>query len=255
MIFSSSLLTEHGSYPINCFLNFPCIFIIMELLEAIESRKSIRAFEHRPVSEQTLMEILKLSIRAPSGVNLQPWEFYVVTGDALEKLKRANLEAYRQGKMPEPELPVGDVKGIAPALEGVYRERQVELALQIFRIMGITKGDKKRQEEWNESMIQFYDAPAVIIAASDKTLKGGWPILDMGFVVQNILLAAQEYGLGTCVMRAIVDHPGEVRKIVGIPESKLIIVGIAIGYPDWDHPINSLVSNREEIKKIVTMVD
>ena len=56
-------------------------------------------------------------------------------------------------------------------------------------------------------------------------------------------------------MRAIVDHPGELRKIAGIPESKLIIVGIAIGYPDCGHPINNLVANREEIEKIVTMVD
>jgi len=227
----------------------------MELLDAIKSRKSIRAFKPDSVNKQTLMDILDTAIRAPSGVNLQPWEFYVVAGDALEKLKRANLEAYRQGKMPEPELPVGAVKGMAPALEGVYRERQVELAIQIFRIMGITKGDKKKQEEWNESMVRCYDAPAVIIIVADKTLQGGWPILDIGFVAQNILLAAQEYGLGTCVMRAIVDHPEEVRKIVGIPESKLIIVGIAIGYPDLDHPINGLMTNREKIKNIVTLVE
>jgi nitroreductase len=198
---------------------------------------------------------LNIALAAPSGVNLQPWEFYVVKGKALDALKRANLEEYRKGKAPEPELPVGATKGVAPALEGVYRERQVALAIQIFKIMGISKGDKEKQEEWMESMIQFYHAPAVIIIVVDKMLQGGWPVLDIGFVAQNILLAAQEFGLGTCVMRAIVDRPDKIRKIVNIPESKRIIVGISIGYPDWDHPINGITTGREKLDKILTLVE
>jgi nitroreductase len=74
-------------------------------------------------------------------------------------------------------------------------------------------------------------------------------------VVQNIVLAAQAYGLGTCVMRAIVDFPEQIRKIVGVPESKRIIIGIAIGYPDTKHPINQLRTNREKIDRIVTVVE
>ena len=227
----------------------------MELLDGIKSRKAIRAFKPDPVSEQVLMELLEVAVRAPSGVNLQPWEFFIIRGEALKELKRANLEEHRLGKTPNPEIPLGPTKGVSPVLEGVFRERQVELAKQIFQLMGITKGDNKRQEEWNERMVQFYDAPVVIIVVMDKILQGGWPILDIGFVVENIALAAQEYGLGTCVMRAIVDYPEQVRKIVGIPESKRIMVGIAIGYPDRDHPINRLKTNRERIDKIVTFVE
>lgn len=227
----------------------------MEILEAIRSRRSIRAFKPDPVPDQKLMEILEVSSRAPSGVNSQPWEFFIVKGEALEELKRANLREYRLGTPPHPEVPVGTMKNIAPALSGVFKERQVELAKQIFQIMGISKDDKKRQEEWNESMVQFYDPPAVIIIVVDKMLQGSWPIMDIGFVVQNITLAAQEYGLGTCIMRAIVDFPEHVRKIVGIPESKRIIVGITIGYPDYDQQINQLITSRERIDKIVTVVE
>jgi nitroreductase len=79
--------------------------------------------------------------------------------------------------------------------------------------------------------------------------------VDAGLVTGYIALAAQNYSLGTCVMRAIVDYPEQVRKIVGIPDSKFIIIGIAIGYPDWDHPINELRTNREEIENIVTFVE
>ena len=226
----------------------------MKILEGIKSRKSTRAFKTDPVPVETLMEILSVSVRAPSSVNLQPWEFFIVNGKALKDLKHASLEEHRLGKMPNPEIPTGEIKGIAPALEGVFKERQVELAKQIFELLGISKHDKKGMEEWNERMVQFYNAPAVIIVVIDRTLQGAWPILDIGLVTQNIVLATQEYGLGSCVMRAIVDYPEQIRKIVGIPESKRIIVGIAIGYPDGDQPINRLKTKRERIDEIVTLV-
>jgi len=226
----------------------------MKLLEGIKSRKSIRAFKTDPVPVETLMEILSVSVRAPSSVNLQPWEFFIVNGEALKDLKLASLEEHLLGKTPNPELPIGDIKGVSPVLEGVFRERQVELAKQMFGLLGISKQDKEGMKQWNERMVQFYNAPAVIIVVIDRTLQGLWPILDIGFVAQNIILATQEYGLGSCVMRAIVDYPEQIRKIVGIPESKRIIIGIAIGYPDMNHPINRLETKRERIDEIVTLV-
>ena len=227
----------------------------MDLLGAIKSRRSIRAFKPEPISEDILLKLLEIAVRAPSSVNSQPWEFFVVRGALLRDLKEANVKEYRQGKKPAPELPVGETKGGAPALEGVFKERSVKLAKQIFGILGISKGDKKGLVTYMEGMMQFYDAPAVIIIVVDKKLVGSWPILDLGFVAENIALAAQEYGLGTCIMRAIVDYPETLRRVVKIPESKRIIVGIAIGYPDWDHPINHLNTDREKIRNIVTFLE
>jgi len=150
---------------------------------------------------------------------------------------------------------MGPSKGVAPALEGVFKERQVELAKQIFELVGIQEGDKAGLVEWNESMVQFHGAPTIVVIVIDKMLQSKWPIVDVGLVAGHITLAAQNYGLGTCIMRAIVDYPEQVRKVVGIPDSKFIIIGIAIGYPDWDRPINKLRTNREEIDKIVTFVE
>lgn len=226
----------------------------MDILEGVRSRKSIRAFSPEPVSEQVLRELLKVAIRAPSGLNRQPWEFFIARGDALKELKRKNLEKHRLGEAPDPEIPIGPIKGISPALEGIYRERKVELAKQIFKLLKIAKGDKKKRQEWTEHMVQFYDAPAVIFVVVDKQLYGNWPILDIGLLCQNILLAAQVYRLGTCIMRAAVDYPKQVRKVIRIPETKRIIIGIAIGYPDWNHPVNQLNTNRERIEKIMTLV-
>jgi nitroreductase len=227
----------------------------MDLLESIRSRKSIRAFLTEPVAENVIMDILEAATRAPSGVNLQPWEFFVVRGVALQRLRQAYVEEYRLGKKPVPEIPVGDTKGGAPMLEGIFRERSVALAKQIFRLLDISKGDKKRQNEYMELMMQFYGAPAVIVIVTDKKLVGSWPILDIGLVVENIALVALEYGLGSCIMRAIVDYPEILRKIARIPGSKRIIIGVAIGYPDWNHSVNRLSTDREKTENIVRFVE
>jgi nitroreductase len=147
------------------------------------------------------------------------------------------------------------MKGIVPQLDGVFNHRRVTLGKQIFSLLGIGKDDKEAQKNWVENMVQFYDAPAVIIIALDRSLRDDWPLFDIGFVSQNILLAAQEYGLGTCVMRAIVDYPNLIRKLVKIPETKRIVLGIAIGYANTKHPVNNLRTERENTGKMVTFAD
>jgi nitroreductase len=103
-------------------------------------------------------------------------------------------------------------------------------------------------------MYHFFGAPAVLIIVHDKLLSGGWPLLDSGIMAQTIALLAQHYGLGTCIMRAIVDYPDKLREIGKIPDSKFIVIGIAIGKPDWEHPINNLTSERESVEKLLSFV-
>lgn len=227
----------------------------MELFEAIKSRMSIRGFKPDPVPKEVLSELLRVATRSPSGVNCQPWEIYVVVGEALKELGRVYVEQFGQGIKPQPVIYTGQAtKGVSPSLKGVYRERQVQLAKQMFELLGIEKGDEKKLREYYEKMYRFYDAPAVIIITSDESLLLTSVSLDIGLLTQTIALAAQEYGLGTCVMRAIVDYPEQARDVVKIPHSKQPIIGLAIGYPDWDDPVNKLKTERESLDKILTVV-
>jgi nitroreductase len=228
----------------------------MELLEAIKSRMSIRGFKPDPVPKEILSELLSVSTRSPSGVNCQPWEIYVVVGEALKELGQVYVEQFGQGIIPQPVIYTGQAtKGVSPSLKGVYRERQVQLAKQMFQLLGIEKGDEKKLREYYEKMYRFYDAPAVIIITADESLLLTSVSLDIGLLTQTIALAAQEYGLGTCVMRAIVDYPAQARDVVKIPYSKQPIIGLAIGYPDWDDPVNKLKTERESLDKILTVVE
>jgi len=227
----------------------------MELLDAINSRKSVRAFKPEPVSTETLKEVLKIATRAPSSVNSQPWEFFIVKDETLDKLKNKCVEQFRQGIKPGPDVPLPDKEKGDMGLQGIYRKRSVILGVTILKLLGIAKGDQEAMMDYVTSMYRFWDAPGVIVMAIDKTLQLSYSLIDIGALIQTISLTALEFDLGTCIMRAIVDYPEQVREIVGVPESKHIIIGIAIGYPDWDHPINQFQSERDELEDLLTVVE
>ncbi|MBW1869572.1 MAG: nitroreductase, partial [Deltaproteobacteria bacterium] len=221
----------------------------MEVIEAIKCRQSVRAFKPEPISTQILRDILEVAIHAPSGVNAQPWEFFILKGEVLDRLKAGCVEQFRQGIGPGPDLPLpkGDM-----GLQGIYRKRQVTLGIQIFKVLGIAKGDRQAMMDYVEQMYRFFEAPAIIIIVVDEMFKLTWPMIDVGALTQSIALTALEFDLGTCIMRAIVDYPAKVKEVAGIPESKKIILGLTIGRPDWDHPINQFRSVREDLENLLT---
>lgn len=210
----------------------------MDLVKAINERKSIRGFKPDSVSKEIISEILKLASRAPSSVNSQPWEFAVVTGDVLDKIRKDNIDCLLN------DLP-WDLDEVP--IEGVYRERRIELAKQLFIAMDIPRGDKERRSWWEQRGYRFFDAPAAIIMYMDDSIDEATFRFDMGSVAQTICLAALEYGLGTCIEdQAIMYHRG-LHKYLDIPMNKRFVTGIAIGYPDWDFPANNVTSKRVDI--------
>ncbi|GAB1476480.1 nitroreductase [Bacillota bacterium] len=213
----------------------------MDLLKAISERKSIRGFKSDPVSKETIGKVLEIATRAPSSVNSQPWEFAVVAGDVLDKIRSDNI-ACLLGDLPcdLPDVPI----------EGIYRERRIELAKQLFIAMDIPRGDRERRSWWEQRGYRFFDAPAAIILYMDDSIDEATFRFDMGSVAQNICLAALEFGLGTCIEdQAIMYHRG-LHKYLDIPKNKRFVTGIAIGYPDWDFPANNVTSKRVDIEEV-----
>ncbi|MDY6935264.1 MAG: nitroreductase [Spirochaetota bacterium] len=219
----------------------------MDLIEALQTRKSIRAFKPDPVPQKVIKEILGIACRAPSAMNIQPWEFLVLTGNILEEIGKENVKLLNSGTPPSPEhLVVGWTN------ESVYRLRQVGLAKQLFRLMDIPREDKVKRAWWLERGFRHFDAPVSIVILTDRSLVESTPLLDLGAVMQNICLAAMGFNLGTCIEDQSVMYPQVLRKAAGIPDSKRIIIGIAIGYPDMDFPANRVESAREPVDNITT---
>ncbi len=217
----------------------------MEIKEAVKTRKSIRGYKEDPVPKEILKEIIELAVRAPSAMNVQPWEITVVAGDALKEICKGNIEMLSSGKMPTADL------GHAKPFEGIYKERQKKLGIGLFNILGITREDPEKRMEWTMKGFRYFDAPAGIILSADESLDMRFSSSDIGGLIQTICLAALDYGLGTCINGQGIMFPEVVRKVTGIPESKKLYICIAIGYPDWDHPANKIETERESIENNV----
>ena len=218
----------------------------MELVEAIKSRKSIRGYKPTPVPKETLTQILEIAIHAPSAMNTQPWNFTILGGRVLDELKEALQEQFMAGIEPHPDF------GPLPRFEGVYRDRQVDLAKSLFQLMDIARKDEGKRIEWMLKMIRFFDAPNAIIVSVHEEASNFLSIFSLGTISQSIALAAVNFGLGTCIEQDPVLYPEVIRQAAGIPESQKIAIGIAIGYPDWDFPANKLRSTRESLANIAT---
>lgn len=219
----------------------------MDIIEAIRKRKSIRAFRNEQVPQAVIRDVLEAACRAPSAMNTQPWEFTVMTQDVLDSVKSSVIEKFRAGENPHSEHHV-----YGWSTDSVFRQRQVALAKELFRVLDIKREDMDKRAEWMERGLRFFDAPAAILICVDWNLAEGIGILDIGAVTQNICLAALHYGLGTCIQDQGVMYPEVLRKFCTIADAKRIIIAIAIGYPDWDSPVNQLETPREAVDTITT---
>ncbi|MBW2060049.1 MAG: nitroreductase [Deltaproteobacteria bacterium] len=217
----------------------------MDLIEAIRTRKSVRGYKPDPVDKEILREILEIATCAPSADNSQPWEIIVVAGQALDDIKKGNIEALISGKTPTSDAP-------HQPYQGVYKKRQVELAVQIFQLMDIARDDKEKRNAWMQRGFRFFDAPAAFILYTDNSLDPRRAASDVGGLAQTICLTALNYGLGTCITTQGTMFSDVVRRFTGIPKAKQIYWSITIGYPDWEFPANKVQSARAPLETITT---
>jgi len=220
----------------------------MELKDAVRKRRSVRAYKADPVPKEILAEIIKTALRAPSAMNVQPWEITVVAGKALDEIRKGNLEMLSAGKAP------GSDFGHSKPYEGIYKERQRTLGLGLYNLLGIQRDDKQKRMEWTMKGFRSFDAPVSLILSADESLETRFAASDIGGLIQTICLLALDRGLGTCINGQGIMFPEVVRKVIGMPESKKMYISVAIGYPDWGHPANKLETEREAMENVVTWV-
>lgn len=215
----------------------------MDVKEAILTRRSIRAFTAKPVPREIIQEILNVATWSPSGYNIQPWYISVVSGQTLETLKKALLEKYKTDPEGKPEVPFYD-------LGEPHKERRKQLGMRIMEAKGIARDDKEKRADWTAQMYKFFDAPSVIILCTDRRL-GSMALCDLGVMAQSLMLLIHSYGLGTCPEGIAAAYPEVMRKILGIPDDKLILLGFPVGYPDPDAPVNKFERQREPVENSV----
>ena len=209
----------------------------------------MRGFQKKPVPKALIREILELAMRAPTSLNSQPWNFYVVTGDVLDRIRKGNVERNVAGVPDSREFRMG------PAYQGVHRDRQVEIAKQLFTAMGIAREDKDARMDWVLRGFRQFDAPVSIVVTYDKALHGGdIPPFDCGGVVNCLVNAAWNRGLGCVINSQGIMQSPVVRAEAGIPDDQVIQTCVAMGWPDESFPANAVVSLRKSVDEAATFI-
>ncbi|MDU8926320.1 nitroreductase [Alisedimentitalea sp. MJ-SS2] len=222
----------------------------MEVSQAMLERRSIRGFTDKPVPKELLEEIIALANRAPSSMNTQPWHFHVLTGEVLEKVRQGNCERMLGGIPPQREIKDHG------AYDGVHRERQIEIAVQLFEAMGIERHDKEKRQDWVMRGFRQFDAPVSVVVTFDRSLEDNGTIahFDLGAVTYGLVLAAWDRGLGAVINGQGIMQSPVVREHAGIPEDEVILTCVALGWPDESFAANSVKSRRRPVENTARFV-
>jgi nitroreductase len=217
----------------------------MDLLKVIQERKSIRAYKPDPIPRERIEEILRLTILAPSAINLQPWELIVVTGEEKERLSRTLIKAYKEKQIA---CSPGNVKPL-PKTYGKRGAKTLALMKPFFEEMGVDIN-----QYINEGSCRFYGAPAAILFCLDDSFPKA-RMVDVGLALGYLALTAHAFGLGTCPIGLISAYEDEIKDLLNIPENKNVVIGVALGCPDWDVPVNRFKSQRDDLEKFVRWIE
>jgi nitroreductase len=216
------------------------------VLDAIASRRSVRAFLPTPVPRETIERILAAAARAPSGTNMQPWRVRVLTGSAKERLSQAVVHAAAT----EPERHTSEYAYYPAQFPEPYLTRRRVVGWGLYGLLGIKKGEAEKMRAQHARNYVFFDAPVGMIFTIDRVLeRGSW--LDHGMFLENIMTAARGFGLHTCPQAAFAPFHRVIRAELDIPDSEIVVCGMSLGHEDTAAPENALRTEREKLASFV----
>jgi len=214
----------------------------MNVIEALEQRKSTRAFLNKEVEQAIIERILDAARHAPSGVNTQPWQVAVVTGKAKTKLQQKLEASFRAGNKVQADYLYYPTEWQEP-----YKSRRKECGLLMYKTLEISREDKQRQTDQWAANYRAFDAPVMLLFFMQSNMQTG-SYLDYGMFLQSIMLAAVEQGLATCPQASIADYPEIVKAELDYPLDTVLLCGMALGYEDKQALVNSYRTSRVDME-------
>jgi nitroreductase len=221
----------------------------MDYDDVVLGRRSIRGFKPDAVPRALIRQVLEIAMRAPSSLNTQPWNFYVVAGAPLDRIRKGNTERNLAG------VPDSREFRTSGAYQGPHRERQIEIAKQLFAVMGIERDDKQKRQDWVLRGFRQFDAPVSVVVTYDRSLLGNdIAPFDCGAIANALVNAAWSRGLGCVINSQGIMQSPVVREHAGISDDQVIMICVAMGYPDDTFPANAVVSRRKSVDQAAVFV-
>ena len=221
----------------------------MKYDEVVSGRRSIRGYKPDPVPQSLIKEVLGLAMRSPSSMNTQPWNFTVVTGEVLDRIRQGNTDRNLAGVPHSREFRIGS------PFAGQHRDRQVGVAKQLFAAMDIAREDAEKRQDWVLRGFRQFDAPVCIIITYDAVLADSDDTaFDCGAVTTALVNAAWSRGLGAVINSQGIMQSPVVREHANIPDDQVIMKAVALGWPDDTFPANAVVSERKSVDEAATFL-
>lgn len=221
----------------------------VEVLTALAGRRhSCRAFRHEPLARARIEQMLRIAQAAPSDCNSQSWMTHILSGQALERLRAALIEAALAGVPIEPDVP--PVAGY----EGVLQDRRRACGWALYEAVGVTRGDREGSHRQSLENFSLFGAPHLALITVPKAM-GARGIFDAGIYAGFLLLAAEALGIAAVPQASITHYAQVLRRHADIPRSHHIICGVAFGTEDAAHPANAFRTTRADLSECVVWTD
>ncbi|AGF77522.1 nitroreductase [Desulfocapsa sulfexigens DSM 10523] len=220
----------------------------MDTLECIKTRRSIRKFTTDPVPRKDLEELIETARWSPSYKNSQPWQAIILSGNKKQELSKMLIGLLEERKTNSPDL-------VAPTSWPEAEQKNIShLLAKRMELTGIDLGAPEMIVKAKKANFNFYYAPHAIYLYQDGSLSE-WSLFDIGLFAQSLMLAAHAKGLATVPQAFATDYAKEVKECLGIPASKRLILGLSVGYPDMDSPVNAYRTERADIEDFYSWME
>lgn len=228
--------------------------LAMSVTDAVKSRRSVRGFLDKQVDTDILKALLETSLRAPSGTNIQPWHLHVLTGDSLKTFSQKLTQTFLDTSLDHGELDSWEYDYYPEHFPAPYLSRRRKVGFDLYSLAGVERGDIEGGLRQTSLNYQFFGAPVgIIITVYPESATGA--LVDVGCLLQTIMLTARQYGLHSCPQAAWAAFPRQVKAALGLPNEEKVVVGVALGYEDPDAPVNRLVTERERLEACASFYD
>ncbi len=212
-----------------------------ELAELIKSRRSVRAWQNKPVSEELLLQAIELATYAPNGGNRQNWRFYIILKPEIIKsitdafqstsaLMASWPEAAQFGDKIAGAIKKQNFLYSAPAMIAVATSQYQSMEDQLMELRGKIDPKAIEIQEWRDT-------------ANSK-------IQSVASGVAYLLLILHQMGLGAVWMTGPMQSKGDIEKILKIPAGMDVVALIPVGYPAEIPPVKS----RKPVKEVCEVI-
>jgi len=228
----------------------------------LASRRSTRDFLPTPVPTEIINQILTDALTAPSWSNTRPFKVAVATGEVKDRISGEFLSRWqvlsqimRKGLRNKLRLiysryglPTTNRSIVKPYVAEL-KPRAERVGRELYQSLGVQRGDRKaRDMQWGKNY-SFFGAPVELFIYIHKSLHI-YAASDAGLMMENLMLSAHGYGLGTCAQGAVNIWDDVVREEFEVSKDYRLLCGIAIGYPS-DAKVNSFQANRIDVSELL----